>query len=56
VTADDYAIHQCGSLMRRRSVDVFVFLPKVQNSASLSQLDLVVAKTLAGWIVFDRRH
>jgi hypothetical protein len=56
VTATSYATHQCGALMRNRSVDVGVVLPKVTNSASLSQLDVVVARTKAGWVVFDRRH
>jgi hypothetical protein len=56
VTGTSYATHQCGALMRNHSVDVGVRLPKVTNSASLSQLDLVVARTQAGWVVFDRRH
>jgi hypothetical protein len=56
VTGTGYATHQCGSLMRNRSVDVGVVLPGVTNSASLSQLDLVVARAREGWVVFDRRH
>lgn len=56
VTGDDYAIHQCGTAMRNHSVDVFVTLPRVTFSASLAQLDLVVARTQDGWVVFDRRH
>ena len=56
VTDTGYATHQCGSLMRNRSVDVGVVLPRVTNSASLSQLDLVVARAREGWVVFDRRH
>jgi len=56
VAGSGYAIHQCGSLMRGRSVDVGVVLPRVTFSASLSQLDLVLARTRAGWVVFDRRH
>jgi hypothetical protein len=42
--------------MSGRSIDVFVALPQVTGSASLSQLDLVVARTASGWVVFDRRH
>jgi hypothetical protein len=56
VTGTSYATHQCGTRMRGRAVDVGVVLPRVTHSASLSQLDLVVARTKAGWVVFDRRH
>jgi hypothetical protein len=57
VIGDNYAVHQCGSAMRNHSVDVSVVLPQVAKfSASLAQLDVVVARTRAGWVVFDRRH
>jgi hypothetical protein len=56
VTRDNYAIHQCGALMRRRAIDVSVHLPRVTFSASLSQIDVDIARTSKGWVVFDRRH
>ena len=56
VTGTSYATHQCGADMRNRAVDVGVRLPRVTFSASLSQLDVVIARTTAGWVVFDRRH
>lgn len=57
VIGDDYAVHQCGTTMRGHAVDVSIVLPQVAKfSASLAQLDLVVARTRAGWVVFDRRH
>ena len=56
VTGTSYATHQCGATVRNRAVDVGVRLPRVTFSASLSQLDLQVARTTAGWVVFDRRH
>jgi hypothetical protein len=56
VTGTDYGVHQCGTKMRGHAADVAVLLPQVKSSASLSQLDLVVARTRSGWVVFDRRH
>jgi hypothetical protein len=56
VTKSGYAVHQCGERMRRRSVDVSIVLPEVTNSASLAQLDIDIARTSRGWVVFDRRH
>jgi hypothetical protein len=56
VTGTEYAVHQCGTAMRRHAADVAVLLPKVTFSASLASIDVEIARTLAGWIVFDRRH
>jgi hypothetical protein len=56
LTGTEYGVHQCGTKMRGHAADVAVLLPEVTSSASLSQLDLVVARTKAGWVVFDRRH
>jgi hypothetical protein len=56
VTGNDYAVHQCGTAMRRHAVGVSIALPRQLPSASLSQLGVVVARTRAGWVVFDRPH
>jgi hypothetical protein len=41
---------------RAHARELLGFFTEVKSSASLSQLDLVVARTKAGWVVFDRRH
>jgi hypothetical protein len=49
------AAADCGAFVARRSVEVDIVLPKLEKvSASLSQLTYFVAKTAAGWVVWER--
>jgi hypothetical protein len=47
----------CGDTVRRRTVEVDVVLPRLEQvSASLSQLSYFVSKTSQGWVAWQRIH
>jgi hypothetical protein len=51
------AVHACGAVVGARTVEVDVVLPKLERiSASLSQLSYFLARTPAGWTVWQRIH
>jgi hypothetical protein len=47
----------CGEAVRRRTVEVDVVLPRLEQvSASLSQLSYFVSRTSQGWVAWQRIH
>lgn len=52
----DYVKRQCGRRVWRRTVVVYLLLPKFLPSASLSQGILLVSHLRKGWTVWDRVH
>lgn len=47
----------CGDTVRRRTVEVDVVLPRLEQvSASLSQLSYFVSRTSQGWVAWQRIH
>jgi hypothetical protein len=51
------AVSACGAVVGARTVEVDVVLPRLEKiSASLSQLSYFVARTPAGWTVWQRIH